>query len=438
MCYQSMRIKSVSPSGQKYSFIPCGKCEECRKSYRSQWFFRLSVEMQKASERGWHIGFFTLTYNDSHLPYYRCLDSNGVDHEFPCFRRSDVRRLVLRLRKKFHHECGVTGLRYLIASEYGDHTRRPHYHGVIAFPPSIEPSYMLEQIEHFWSDDNLDSLGFVFPSEKVYAQQKFLCKSPYAAALYASKYCCKDVAHERLFDGFDIPAGDVREFRSFHIQSRSLGLELLKDLTDEQKYELYKNGLSIVGSDKPLSIPLYIRNKIFFDPLYITDEKGNRLVRRLATPFLKKYGCEIFEKKVSFYQGFFQKLQLSDYWSSIGYSFDMSCKCADLASAASIYFGGLKYMSEYYVAYYGVPPYAREGSLVDSWLSRYSSCWFDDKESYDMTQVPSDLVLHNLLCHLESYGNPDVSSKKSEVFDVERQIDAIKDFHVNSPFNQVG
>lgn len=425
MCLVPMKIKSVSPSGQKYSFVPCGKCAECRKSYQSQWFFRLAAELEMAKRRNWHIGFFTLTYNDEHLPWAHFDDCSH--DSVMCFRRSDVRRLILRLRKKYHKEEGVVGLRYLIASEFGEHTHRPHYHGVIAFPPSISPDDMLNSIEHFWStsdDDNMQSLGFVFPSEKVYASEKFLCKSAYGAAAYAAKYCCKDLDYENYLDGArDFPTSvDVRDMKSFHIQSRSLGFELIRNMSDEQKYELFTQGLQLVGSSRPLPIPLYIRNKIFFSPDYQYDDAGNRIVRRMATSFVKKYAAEIWSKKVDFYQSYFTQCMTLDFWNSLGLSDDMALTAYNSSLSIREYFGGLESMSVYFVSYFGVPPYARERDPIKSWLSRYEKCWFEDKLSYERTD--DDICLDFLLSTIR-YQNKEKAYEKMNL------LNKILDFHHN-------
>lgn len=431
MCLVPMKIKSVSPSGQKYSFIPCGKCAECRKSYQQQWFFRLACELECAKKRGWHIGFFTLTYNDEHLPW--CHFDDHFHESVMCFRKDDVLRLVHRLRKYYHKEEGVVGLRYLIASEFGEHTRRPHYHGIIAFPPSIAPDDMLSHIESFWSTsrkEGMKSLGFVFPSEKVYASEKFICQSAYGAAAYASKYCCKDLDFEKyVSDCRDLPCTvDRHDLNSFHIQSQSLGFEFVKNMSDSEKYKLYTEGLQLVGSSRPLPIPIYIRNKIFFDTEYSYDDDGKRLVRRYASDFVKKYASEIWTKKVDFYRGFFDQCMTLDYWKSLDFPDDsMAIDAYNTSLKVRDYMNGVNSMAIYFVSYFGVPVYAREHDPIKSWLSRYEKCWFEDPLGYERTD--EDICIDYIISSIR-YQNKEKSYEKMN------QLNKVLDFHHN--LNKVG
>lgn len=422
MCTMSLKIKSVNPSGLKYAFVPCGKCAECRKSYQSQWFFRLAAECLAAINRGWQVAFFTLTYNDEHLPEL---------YGKPCFRRQDVRRLILRLRKKYHKEEGVTGLRYLIASEYGDNTKRPHYHGIICFPSEISAVDLCSDIQHFWSTDEsegMTSLGFIYPTPEYVARDEnlFVCNSAYGAASYAAKYCCKDVTHEILFSEFDLNKHEKRECMSFHIQSRSLGFEILKSMSDEQKFELYTKGLQLIGSDTPLKIPLYIKNKLFFDPLYTYDEKGNRLVERVASPWFRKYKNEIFNAKVDFYENYFASMDSRDYWSSalLGFKSVDSLTNSHLSVLHYLrdYFDGYRNLATYYVAYYGVPYYRRSDDILWSWFQRYESCFVRDKSSFVRDEIDMSIAF---ILNTWNYYTKEIDYEKM------KEIDRILDFWNN-------
>jgi len=373
MCLVPMKIKSRSPSGLKYSFVPCGKCAECRASYKNAWFFRLAVELQECQKLNWHIGFFTLTYNDEHLPYFTSESGESVK----CFRRSDVRRLILRLRKQYHREFDVTKMVYLIASEFGEHTQRPHYHGIICFPPCIAPSRMLSDIKRYWSDENMDSLGFIFPSLEQYAEQKFIVTSAYASAMYASKYCCKDISFNDVISCLsdsDLKSDAWKDCKQFHIQSKSLGSRLLSDLSDDDKIKLLREGLQLVGSPRALSVPLYIKNKILYDPLYMTDSEGNRVVARVASSFLRSHAREVYDMKLKFYEGFFAKWKSSDYWSSLGLDASIISKAVDASCYLFNRFGTMQRCAMYYLSYFGVDIANRSGDCVQSWLNRYFVC----------------------------------------------------------------
>ena len=55
------------------------------------------------------------------------------------FSRTDVRTFIDNIRKRLFDLYHVTALRYMVCSEYGDHTKRPHYHGIVSFPPECDP-----------------------------------------------------------------------------------------------------------------------------------------------------------------------------------------------------------------------------------------------------------------------------------------------------------
>ena len=68
MHVKPIRIDSVNTNGVARALVPVPSLE-VRKNYQNAWFFRLSAELQNCVDKGWKIGFFTLTYHDKHLPY---------------------------------------------------------------------------------------------------------------------------------------------------------------------------------------------------------------------------------------------------------------------------------------------------------------------------------------------------------------------------------
>lgn len=88
--------------------LPCGKCDGCRAQQARDWGVRMYHESLVHKQNC----MITLTYDDDHLP-----DDGKLS-------RHDVQKWLKRIRHK-------TKLRYVIAGEYGDKTRRPHYHAAI-------------------------------------------------------------------------------------------------------------------------------------------------------------------------------------------------------------------------------------------------------------------------------------------------------------------
>lgn len=159
-----------NPYLDDYVVVPCRTCAACRSSYAVDLQNRIEDEC-KAHK--FNI-FFTLTYDNWHMPmyyafpsedgvYFRAfrgnkplLDSHGeelpeLDFDleeswFPepqhnpfqpgfgfCLK-SDIQKFIKRLRIKIVRKYGNVSkskIRYFIASEYGPVTFRPHYHGVL-------------------------------------------------------------------------------------------------------------------------------------------------------------------------------------------------------------------------------------------------------------------------------------------------------------------
>lgn len=88
--------------------LPCGKCSGCRADRAREWAIRM-VHEATCYDRNC---FVTLTYDQEHCPTH--------------INRTDPQKFIKRLR---HHSD--TPLRYFITGEYGEQTRRPHYHAVI-------------------------------------------------------------------------------------------------------------------------------------------------------------------------------------------------------------------------------------------------------------------------------------------------------------------
>lgn len=91
--------------------ISCGRCIGCRLERSRQWAMRCVHEAQLHTENS----FLTLTYDDEHLPYGGTL----IKKHFQDFMK--------RLRRKF----GGRKIQYYHCGEYGDKTRRPHYHALL-------------------------------------------------------------------------------------------------------------------------------------------------------------------------------------------------------------------------------------------------------------------------------------------------------------------
>jgi len=91
--------------------LPCGQCVGCRLERSRQWAVRCVHEASLYDENV----FLTLTYSDLELPKDLSLDKR----HFQLFMK--------RLRDK----CPGERIRYFQCGEYGEQTRRPHYHALL-------------------------------------------------------------------------------------------------------------------------------------------------------------------------------------------------------------------------------------------------------------------------------------------------------------------
>ena len=111
---------------KRYLVVPCGKCYACQVTQQNEWWIRSYFQCQSTSVDGYSL-MLTFTYNNSCLPYFPSSD-------IPAFSKSDIHYFLDKLRHYLLREHGYTGFKYLIASEYGEVTKRPHYHAIMHFP----------------------------------------------------------------------------------------------------------------------------------------------------------------------------------------------------------------------------------------------------------------------------------------------------------------
>lgn len=94
--------------------VPCGQCIGCRLERSRQWAMRCIHEAQFHEKNC----FITLTYSDEHLIQTDKGATLSVD---------DFQRFMKRLRKA----VSPAKIRFFHCGEYGEKTKRPHYHAII-------------------------------------------------------------------------------------------------------------------------------------------------------------------------------------------------------------------------------------------------------------------------------------------------------------------
>lgn len=92
--------------------VPCGKCMGCRIARRREWSVRIMHELSTWKNCGF---FLTLTYDDENMP-----DNQSLN-------KPDLQLFWKRLRKSIEPKK----IRYYACGEYGENTKRPHYHAIV-------------------------------------------------------------------------------------------------------------------------------------------------------------------------------------------------------------------------------------------------------------------------------------------------------------------
>lgn len=238
----------------------CGKCLNCRARSRQEWVFRIRQEYKSCN-----FGLFvTLTYDDEKLP------PDGV-----CKR--DIQLFLKRLRKHFDSNT----LRYFIVSEYGDHTQRAHYHGLLFFNIERKPN-IYDIIEQSWQN------GFCQFGE-----------IEEGSIVYCTKYCLK---------GGDSPPGKNENFRLVSKMHGGIGVGYIEEQKEYHVNRLAKPTMAVSqGNTAPL--PRYYREKF----LLSLPEEERIDIRLLYQEKLREKRDELLQKKLLRFRAKHPEL---DYWQA--------------------------------------------------------------------------------------------------------------------------
>lgn len=107
--------------------LPCGKCIGCRLDYSRSWANRCMLEAQYHESSY----FVTLTYDNDHLhfnPHEIDPDTGEILNDSATLFKKDLQDFMKRLRKNYKYDNPI---RFYACGEYGEHTKRPHYHALL-------------------------------------------------------------------------------------------------------------------------------------------------------------------------------------------------------------------------------------------------------------------------------------------------------------------
>lgn len=259
------------------------------------YFQRLCSSVDTTYKNGGCCLMLLLTYNNRHLPMYY----NPLYKEYaPVFNRSHVSKFLNRL-KVYSKRKGYCKYKYFICMEYGEDTKRQHYHLMLFVEDSAFYREYVDMVRSIWSE-NLN-YGFVFPDKKVGSYDKALMRSKEGGSSYCSKYVTKDVAYigeprvVRLREYYNYLMDNKKYNKALSVlrlfprvmQSNGIGADLLLQLNANFK-ECVKNGILNPITKSYAPIPEYIKNKYFYNSVLAFDgRKSKRTDKPLYDRILK-------------------------------------------------------------------------------------------------------------------------------------------------------
>lgn len=254
--------KTVNPTGKRslvfkkeLSFsgvplqVPCGQCVMCRLQRSAQWAVRAMHEKKLHEDSA----FLTLTYRNEALT---------ATKDGATLVKRDLQLFMKRLRRE-----RPSGLRFLACGEYGETSRRPHYHVLLLNTYFRDMKYhkMSGEKKLFASAelDGLWSLGDCLIGEVEFE-----------SCAYVAGYVVKKITG----DGAAAHYGD--RLPEFQTQSNrpGLGFGYFQKFGDEA----YRHD-SVVIRGREVSIPKYYDTKFeLVDSARLSELKKRRRIRALA------------------------------------------------------------------------------------------------------------------------------------------------------------
>lgn len=292
MCYRPLRIVNNSSFIHEsyckpYLSVPCGHCYECRKVRTTAWQIRCAEELKNCKV----CYFYTLTYDPQHITSY------GTDYDdvpFITFNKSELQKFMKRLRK----HLGGMSLKYMITSELGEETHRPHHHMLLYFYEPIDAKTVQEAIEKTWQQGFVkagDNHGIVVNPNAVMYVVKYMHKTDkyyngfanrlarkvlfkwYRALLTVNpdaKRPTNNKLHYELIENSSLTCEEslwnnfynsaVRDYNqhcAFHLQSTNFGLPQNPDDYKGLECKIYDHN----GGYKYTKTPLYYLRKFYYD-----------------------------------------------------------------------------------------------------------------------------------------------------------------------------
>ena len=218
--------------------LPCGQCIGCRLKYSQEWAVRLMHEKQMHEDSC----FITLTMNQEYL------ESRENPYSLD---KSEFQKFMKRLRKRYGKE-----IRYFHCGEYGEKTRRPHYHAII-FGLDFEDKELYrvrDEIRLYTSE----SLGQLWPYGFVTIGECTFESCAYVARYITKKQKGKDA--EKHYIRWDPLTGEGIPIEpEYATMSRKPGIG--KTWFDRYKSDVFPNDYVVIKRHK-IRPPRFYDNKL--------------------------------------------------------------------------------------------------------------------------------------------------------------------------------
>lgn len=222
---------SCKPNGVDHMVVPCGHCEDCIQRKRSDWTIRLLAEEKYCS----NAYFVTLTYSDKFVPI-----ENGYFH----LKKSDLQNLFKRYRRQTDKKNGKFASRvfkYYAIGEYGENTKRPHYHCIL-FNVDIEIfiDCWRRIVERFGVVNYCEPIGMIHCGDVTKQSIN-----------YVTSYVINKYKYSKR-----------KKYPPFAIMSKGLGKAFVTRQMKKYFYNSFDTWITTEGGEK-YAMPRYIKNKMF-------------------------------------------------------------------------------------------------------------------------------------------------------------------------------
>lgn len=225
--------------------VPCGHCIGCRQDQSKEWASRLVMEMQYHDS----AYFVTLTYDDFNVPVVEYFDpeTGEYDINYSLVKR-DVQLFMKRLRSRFHDDR----IRFYLAGEYGDTTRRPHYHAILF------GLHVTDLVRSGRSETG--NIYFTSPVLESVWNKGFVSIEPanYATCKYVASYVTKKIGIRS--DQYYHDLGIVPPF-SLSSRKPGIGYQYLYDHIDKF-YSTDDIRIPMVDGSYKIKVPRYFKKKL--------------------------------------------------------------------------------------------------------------------------------------------------------------------------------